>query len=85
MDHYFLTLMNGGGPLCTVQRLKAQCDEALSNVAFKLNLRPYAKVPALREFVHERTLKRRRVTLRAHVEALVRFGDQASGLLTTSI
>jgi len=42
------------------------------------------EVPALREFVHERTLKRRRVTLRAHVEALVRFGDQASGLLTTS-
>ena len=41
MDHYFLTLINGGGPLCTVHRLTAQCDEALSNFAFNVNLRRY--------------------------------------------
>ena len=29
MDHYLLTLIYGGGPLCTIQRLKAKCDEAL--------------------------------------------------------
>jgi len=29
MDHYSLTLMYGGGPLCTIQRLKATRDEAL--------------------------------------------------------
>jgi hypothetical protein len=28
-DHCFLTLTYGGGPLCTIQRLKATCDEAL--------------------------------------------------------
>ena len=41
MDHYFLPLMNGGAPLCTIQRLKAKCDDVLSNVAFNLNLRRY--------------------------------------------
>ena len=41
MDHYFLTLINGGGPLCTIQCLKAKCDEALSNFAFNFNLRRY--------------------------------------------
>jgi len=47
MDHYFLTLINGGGPLCNIQRLKAECDEALSSFAFKFNLRRYdlAMVP----------------------------------------
>jgi len=44
MDHVFLTLINGGGPLCTVQRLKAQCGEALSNFGFKFNLRRYTLV-----------------------------------------
>ena len=29
VGHYFLTLINGGGSLCTVQRLKATCDKAL--------------------------------------------------------
>jgi len=29
MDHYFLTLIYLGGPLCTMQCLKATCDEAL--------------------------------------------------------
>ena len=42
MDHYFLTLINGGGPLCTIQRLKLKFDKRLSNFAFKLNLRLYA-------------------------------------------
>jgi len=32
MDLYYFPLINGGGPLCTVQRLKAQCDEALSHL-----------------------------------------------------
>jgi len=41
MDHYFLTLINGGGALCTIQRLKATCDEALSNLALNFNLRRY--------------------------------------------
>jgi hypothetical protein len=43
MDHYFLTLMDWGGPLCTIQRFKATCGEALSNVAFNFNLRRYTK------------------------------------------
>jgi hypothetical protein len=29
MDHDSLTLIYGGGPLCTIQRLKATCDDAL--------------------------------------------------------
>jgi len=29
MDRYFLTLIYGGAPLCTIQRLKATCDEVL--------------------------------------------------------
>jgi hypothetical protein len=43
IDHYFLTLINGEGPLCkySIQRLKAECDAALSNFAFNLNLRRY--------------------------------------------
>jgi len=29
MDHYFPTLIHGGGgPLCIIQRSKATCDEA---------------------------------------------------------
>jgi hypothetical protein len=48
MDHYFLTLINGGDPLCTIQRLKAKCDEALSTFAFKFNSRRYIKDPATR-------------------------------------
>ena len=43
MDHYFLTLINEGAPLCTIQRLKAKCDEALSNFAFNFKLRRYNK------------------------------------------
>jgi hypothetical protein len=43
MDCYFLTLMNGGAPLCTVQRSKAKCDEALSNLAFSFKLCRYNK------------------------------------------
>ena len=43
MDHCFLTVINGGGPLCAVQRLKAKCDEALSNFAFNFHLRYYTK------------------------------------------
>jgi hypothetical protein len=41
MDQYFLTLTNGGGPLCTIQRLKAICEEALSNFAFNFKLCRY--------------------------------------------
>jgi hypothetical protein len=44
MDHYFLSLINGGGPLCTIQRLKAKYHEALSNFGFNFNLRRYTKV-----------------------------------------
>jgi hypothetical protein len=44
MDHYFLTLMNGGGPPCTIQLLKATCDDALWNVAFNFKLRRYSLV-----------------------------------------
>ena len=69
------------------QLLKLKCDKLLSNFArfgFNCNLRHYSKaegteIPALREFVHERTLQRRRVTIRRHVEALLRFGDQVGG------
>jgi hypothetical protein len=43
MDEHFATLMNGGGPLCAIQRLKAKCDEALSNFAFELNMCRYTK------------------------------------------
>jgi len=44
MDHCFLTLIYGGGPICTIQRVKATCDEPLSTFAFKFNLRPYIMV-----------------------------------------
>jgi hypothetical protein len=49
MDHYFFTLINGGGPLCkySIQRLKAKCDEALSKFAFNFNLRRYTTVSGL--------------------------------------
>jgi len=36
-----LTLINGGGPLCTIQRLKPIYDTLLSSVAFNFNLRHY--------------------------------------------
>ena len=42
MDHYFLTLIIGGGPLCTIQRLKLKFDRLLSNLAFSFNLRRYS-------------------------------------------
>jgi hypothetical protein len=29
MGIYFLTIINGGGPRCTIQRLQATRDEAL--------------------------------------------------------
>jgi len=41
---FLLTLIHGVGPLCTIQRLKAKCDETLSNFAFNFNLRRYAGV-----------------------------------------
>ena len=41
MHHYFLPLINGGGPLCTIQRLKPIYDKLLSSLAFNLNLRRY--------------------------------------------
>jgi hypothetical protein len=47
MDHYFLTLINWGGPLRTIQRLKAECDEALSNCAFKFKVCRYTKAAVL--------------------------------------
>jgi hypothetical protein len=40
VHHYTLTLINGGGPLCIIPRLKARCDEALAKFAFKLQLAP---------------------------------------------
>jgi hypothetical protein len=43
MDHYFLTLINVGCPLCTIQRLKLNFDKLLSSLAFKFNLRRYIK------------------------------------------
>jgi len=39
LHHYYLTLISGGGPLCTIQRLKPICDALLSSVAFNFNLR----------------------------------------------
>jgi hypothetical protein len=44
MEHDFLTLINGGAPICTIQRLKAKCDEPLSNFAFEFKLRRYNQV-----------------------------------------
>jgi len=29
MEHDILTVIYGGAPLCTIQQLKATCDEAL--------------------------------------------------------
>ena len=43
MDHCFPTLINGGGPLCTIERLKAKYHEALSNFGFNFNLRRYTE------------------------------------------
>jgi hypothetical protein len=40
---YFLTLINGGSPLCTIQRLKPICDRLLSSCGFNFNLRRYIK------------------------------------------
>jgi len=42
VGQYFPTLINGGAPLCSSQRLKVRCDEALSNFAFNFELRRYA-------------------------------------------
>jgi len=44
MDHDFLSLMNRGAPLCTIQRLKLKFDKVLSNLGFKINLRRYTVV-----------------------------------------
>jgi hypothetical protein len=41
MHNYLLTLIDGGGPICTIQRLKPICDTLLSTFAFKFNLRRY--------------------------------------------
>ena len=43
MHHYFLTLMNEGGPLCTIQRLKLVCNKLLLSFAFNFDLRRYIK------------------------------------------
>ena len=47
MDHYFRTLINGGGPLCTIKRLKLKCAKLLSNLAFNFNLRRYTSATRL--------------------------------------
>jgi hypothetical protein len=39
MDHDFLTLINRGASLCTIQRLKLKFVQLLSNLAVKFNLR----------------------------------------------
>jgi hypothetical protein len=49
MDHYFRTLITGASPLCTIQHLKAECDEETSNFAFSFKLCRYTKA-----FGHER-------------------------------
>jgi hypothetical protein len=51
MHHNLITLTNGGGPPCTIQRLKAKCDEALSNFALSFNLRRYNTADAGEEAV----------------------------------
>jgi hypothetical protein len=43
MDHFFLILINGGGPLCTIPRLKPIRDRLISNFAFNCKLRRYSK------------------------------------------
>jgi hypothetical protein len=43
MDHYFLTLKVGGGPLCTIQRLKLIFDQPLSTLGSSFKLRRYSK------------------------------------------
>ena len=44
MHHYLLNLINGGGPLCTIQRLIPICSTLLLSVAFNFNLRRYNAV-----------------------------------------
>jgi hypothetical protein len=41
MDHYFFSLINGGGPLRTNFLLKATCNAAPSAFAFNFDLRRY--------------------------------------------
>ena len=58
MHHHSLTLINGGGPLCTIQRSKAKCDEALSNFDVSFNLRRYTQgfrvqLNSLNDFMEE--------------------------------
>jgi hypothetical protein len=55
MDHYFLTLIYAGGPLCTIQRLKAKCDKLLSNCAFNFNSRRYTVVAHPRQQAQSHT------------------------------
>jgi hypothetical protein len=43
MEHDFLTLISGGGPLCTIQRLQQKFDKLPSSFAFDYNLRRYVK------------------------------------------
>ena len=60
LHHHFLTLVNWGGPLCTIQSLKPIRDTRLSSIAFKFNLRRYMKVLVIRlpsmEVVHPEVL-----------------------------
>jgi hypothetical protein len=60
MHHYFITLRNGGCPLCTIERLKPTCDTLVSSVAINFNSRRYIKVLVIRlpsmEVVHPEVL-----------------------------
>jgi len=49
MNLYFRTLINGGAPLRTIQRLKAKCNETLSNFALKFNLSGYKEGTLVKE------------------------------------
>jgi hypothetical protein len=53
MGQYSLTLINGGAPLCTIQRLKARCEEALSSFALSFNWRRYSAAAKMRDHLND--------------------------------
>jgi len=79
MHHFFLTLINGGGPLCTIQRLKAKCDAALSNFAFNFKLRRYSMAEEHHDELDRNSIN---VTGGGAANGGVTCGELASGSVT---